>query len=458
MVFSSNIFLFMFLPCVLAIYFITPRRFRNLALLAVSLVFYGWGEPACLWIMVAVIMLNYAAGLLISRFTAKAGTILALSVVLNLAILMYFKYAAFLVNTMKALLPFTDSVRTPDIRLPIGISFYIFQSMSYTIDVYRGATHPQHSLVDFGAYVSLFPQLIAGPIVRYRDVAEQLRGRRESFDSFASGTELFIIGLGKKVLIANVMGAAWEELQLTSGALGAWAGMFAYTLQIYFDFSGYSDMARGLGRMFGFEFTVNFDFPYISRSVTEFWRRWHISLSSWFREYVYIPLGGNRCGKRRQIFNILAVWSLTGLWHGASWNFVLWGMYYALLLTAEKLFLSSRLERLPNILRHALLLLAVSFGWMIFFFEDLPELGRFCARLVSFAPSGEHEMHTVLAYLPTAVLAAVASTPLIPGLAEKIRRGNISFAVKSILLSAVFILSAASLAGQSYNPFIYFRF
>ena len=457
MVFSSNVFLFLFLPAVLAVYYICPRRVRNIALLAFSLLFYGWGEPRYLSVMVFVILLNFIGGAWISRRKAEgksAKGALALTVALNLAVLFVFKYTGFFAETVKKLTGAGFAV--PAIALPIGISFYIFQSMSYTIDVYRGIVPPQRNVLDFGLYVSLFPQLIAGPIVRYRDVAEQIRGRRENLQQFTSGIGMFVIGLGKKLLLANPMGALWQELSSSAG-LPAWIGMAAYTLQIYFDFSGYSDMAIGLGRMFGFDFLPNFDHPYISTSVTEFWRRWHISLSGWFREYVYIPLGGNRRGLKRQLLNLLIVWCLTGLWHGASWNFVLWGLYYAVLLICEKLFLLKFLERLPRLVRHALLLLTVGLGWMLFYFEQTPQLFSFLAGL--FRPAeGAHALHTALAYLPVMLAAAVASTPLPARVFAAVKNQKVSRVLKIALAGAVLLLCTASLASQSYNPFIYFRF
>ena len=460
MVFSSNIFLFFFLPITLALYYLTPRRGRNLTLLLTSLVFYGWGEPVYLLLMVFTILLNYFCGLWIAARQARgrsAKAALTVSVVLNLALLGTFKYAGLFARSLR-LLPGLGGLPVPALVLPIGISFYIFQSMSYVIDLYRGRASLQRSPLRFGAYVAMFPQLIAGPIVRYRDVAEQLESRRENLPQFAAGVSLFIIGLSKKLLLANPMGALWENLQAQPGCLAAWCGMFAYTLQIYFDFSGYSDMAIGLGRMLGFEFLKNFDYPYISRSVTEFWRRWHISLSTWFREYVYIPLGGNRRGLRRQLLNLLIVWALTGLWHGASWNFLLWGLYYAVLLIAEKLFLGRLLERLPGLLRTLLVLLAVALGWMLFYFEDSAALFAFLGRLFRPEASGLPALHRILAYLPTALIAALCATPLPARLRARLRQRPWADWGRIPALGALLLLCIAALASQSYNPFIYFRF
>ncbi len=460
MVFSSNVFLFFFLPASLALYYICPRRHRNLMLLAVSLVFYAWGEPVYVVLMLFTIALNYAAGLRIDherRSGGDARPALGLCVAADLLLLGFFKYAGFAVRTLNRLLPAALSLPVPDLPLPIGISFYIFQSMSYVIDLYRRQTEVQKDIVRFGAYIAMFPQLIAGPIVRYRDVALQLDQRRESVGQFASGTRLFIIGLAKKMLLANRMGALFAALD-TGGCLSAWVGMLAYTMQIYFDFSGYSDMAVGLGRMLGFEFLQNFDYPYISRSVTEFWKRWHISLSTWFREYVYIPLGGNRLGRGRQLLNIFIVWALTGLWHGASWNFVLWGLYYGVLLALEKLFLLRWLERLPGAVRSVLLLLTVAFGWMLFCHTDTAGLFSFVERLFSFRRDDVYALNTILAYLPLLIISALGCTPLPARLYHRLDGKPVQALLRGLGLAAGLALCVASLASQSYNPFIYFRF
>lgn len=461
LVFSSNVFLFAYLPAVLLLYYICPRRGRNLLLFAVSLVFYGWGEPVYLALMLFTIALNYAGGLMIDsrrRSGKSAKTVLTVTIVLNLALLGFFKYTGFIVDSLKALVPALSSLSVPEIALPIGISFYIFQSMSYTIDVYRSDAPVQRDPVGFGTYVAMFPQLIAGPIVKYKDVAEQLSCRRESVEKFASGIRIFIIGLAKKLLLANQMGLLWENLSVSGGTLSAWVGMLAYTLQIYFDFSGYSDMAIGLGRMLGLEFLKNFDYPYISRSITEFWRRWHISLSTWFKEYVYIPLGGNRRGLKRQLLNIFIVWALTGLWHGASWNFVLWGLYYGLWLTVEKVFLLKRLEKLPSAIRCIMVLLVVSVGWMLFYFVDTGELFTFMGRLFNGAAEDVYSLNMILAYLPTLVLAAFAATPAGKCVYHKLDGTVVQPLFCTLGLGMLLLLCTAALASQSYNPFIYFRF
>ena len=463
MVFSSNVFLFFFLPAVLLAVWICPGRYRNPILLVSSLFFYAWGEPRYIWLMLATIAMNYFCGLAIAARQDKGGSArlpLVVSVCANLLLLGFFKYAGFIVGSLNALLPPSLRLAVPDIPLPIGISFYIFQSMSYTIDVYRRQVPAQRSLVRFGTYVSMFPQLIAGPIVRYSDVARQLDDTetRPGLPVLAQGVSLFIIGLAKKMLLANRMGALWTELSAAGGCLSGWVCLFAYSLQIYFDFSGYSDMAIGLGKLLGFEFLKNFDYPYISKSITEFWRRWHISLSTWFKEYLYIPLGGNRLGPRRQILNILIVWALTGLWHGASWSFVIWGLYYAVLLTAEKLFLLKGLSRLPGFLRAALVFVAVSLGWTMFSFDDAGTALRFIGRLARFCPEGAHSMNVVLAYLPLLLLSFAAATPLPARLYHALDGRRIQGPLTALFLLALLLLCTAALASQSYNPFIYFRF
>ena len=447
MLFSSNVFLFAFLPAVLAVYYVCPRRWRNPVLLVFSLFFYGWGEPRYLALMVGTIVMDYLCGLWIACQRSRGGTgrsALTVGVVLNLSLLVFFKYGSFLFGA-----------RFPKLPLPIGISFYVFQSMSYIIDVYRCDAPLQRNLLTFGTYVTLFPQLIAGPIVRYTDVAEMLEHRRESASQFASGISRFIVGLSKKVLLANPMGSLWEMLRQSQGTLAAWVGLAAYSLQIYFDFSGYSDMAIGLGRMFGFEFLENFNYPYISASITEFWRRWHISLSTWFKEYVYIPLGGNRKGLPRQIVNIAVVWLLTGLWHGASWNFVLWGGYYALLLIAEKVFLLKLLRKCPRWVGHLYAVFAVMLGWALFYFESLGELAAFLTRLFTGAASAA-SANVLLGYLPILLAAAAASTPLLKKLPLKKMAG--AEALRIAVLAVLLLLCVAALVNQSYNPFIYFRF
>lgn len=466
MVFSSLLFMFVFLPAVLAVYYILPRKWRNPFLLIADLIFYGWGEPVLVLLMLFSIVINYFAGLLIARFDGEAKkkkAILIASVVIDLGILGFFKYAGFLTGNLKVILPFLN-IPVVSIPLPIGISFYTFQIMSYTIDVYRGDTAAQKSVVAFGTYVSLFPQLIAGPIVRYRDVDDQLVNRRESIDQFARGVRFFLLGLAKKVLLANPMGLLWDSLREAEnpGVLGSWVGVIAFSFQIYFDFSGYSDMARGLGNMLGFEFLENFNFPYISASITEFWRRWHISLGTWFKEYVYIPLGGNRKGKLRTVINLLIVWMLTGLWHGASWNFVLWGLYFGVILIIEKLFLLRILEKLPKVLSHIYALLLIVFGWVIFYFADdvggIAAMGEFIPSLFGGGLISPDALTTVLAALPTLIAAGIASTPLIRKIYMTLRNGKGFIVIEVIAAAVILLLCTASLVSDSYNPFLYFKF
>ena len=438
MLFSSNTFLFGFLPAVVVLYYLCPRRCRNVLLLVSSLIFYGWGEPKYVLLMLVSILLNYFCGLAAGKRQTQQRSVrgvLIVGVVLNLGMLGFFKYGKFFFGSA-----------FPDIPLPIGISFYIFQAMSYLIDVCRREVEVQKNVLTFGTYVTLFPQLIAGPIVRYRDVAEMLESRRENLPQFSRGVQRFVVGLSKKVLLANTFGSAWNVLQVTTGTAAAWLGLLCYTLQIYFDFSGYSDMAIGLGQLFGFTFLENFNYPYISASITEFWRRWHISLSTWFKEYVYIPLGGNRKGLARQIFNILVVWLLTGLWHGASWNFVLWGGYYAALLILEKCWLLKAGEKLPLVLRRMLTMVLVMLGWALFYFENLGALGAFLGRLFTAVPSAG-----IAFYLPVTALGCLCATPAL-------KRVKLPDAVRWGLCVVLLLLCVASLARQSYNPFIYFRF
>ena len=375
MVFSSLTFLFLYLPLTLLVYFLSPLRWRNFVLLVVSLLFYGWGEPVYIVIMFLSIIIDYTHGLLVEKFRSddkKARWFVAQSVIFNLALLGFFKYWDFIAANL-SLIPGIDLPQL-GIPLPIGISFYTFQTMSYTIDVYRGDARCQRNVITFSTFVTLFPQLIAGPIIKYKDLDDQLEHRTHSPEQFASGVQIFVVGLAKKVLLANNIGKLWDTiLALPAGELttaGAWLGVAAFAFQLYFDFSGYSDMAVGLGRMLGFEFMRNFNYPYIAKSVTEFWRRWHISLGTWFREYLYIPLGGNRVSKPRLFFNLLVVWAATGIWHGASWNFLIWGLYFAVLLILEKAFLGKLLQKLPAALQHLYTLFLVLVSWAIFAVED----------------------------------------------------------------------------------------
>ncbi|MBQ1895516.1 MAG: MBOAT family protein [Clostridia bacterium] len=459
MIFSSITFLFFFLVITLAVYYLLPRKFKNGWLLLTSLFFYGYGEPVYILLMVFSITVNYIVGLLMAKYEKKKKLFLIIGIIINLLLLGYFKYIGFFTGIINT---FFSNVAVKTVALPIGISFYTFQIMSYLIDLYRGKCTVQKNIVMFGTYVTMFPQLIAGPIVRYRDIELQLENRKETFEMFSNGVRLFVIGLCKKVLIANNMGALFDALVAegdASGVPGHIVAMLAFTFQIYFDFSGYSDMARGLGNMFGFSFLENFNYPYVSQSITEFWRRWHMSLSTWFKEYVYIPLGGNRKGAARQILNIMIVWALTGLWHGASWNFVLWGLYYGILLIIEKLFLKKVLERSPRFLRHIYAMVIVMLGWMLFQFTDMTELTAFFRGLFTggFGVSN-NAMYEIVTYIPLLVIAAFASLPVAKNLWTKHKDDKAMPYIETVLVIFALVLCTAALVTSTYNPFLYFRF
>ena len=452
MVFSSLTFLCVFLPLTLGVYYLCPRRGRNTVLLIASLVFYAWGEPKYAALMILSILANYGFGLLIAGGRGKRLWLIG-SVVFNLGMLGLFKYADLLLGTWNALTG--SGIDLLGLALPIGISFYTFQAMSYTIDVYRGKVAAQKNVLNFGAYIAMFPQLIAGPIVRYSDVELQLRTRRTSAEEFAGGLCRFAVGLAKKVLLANQLGALWELASRGKpSALMAWLGALAYTLQIYFDFSGYSDMAIGLGALFGFRFPENFRHPYAAKSVTDFWRRWHITLSTWFREYLYIPLGGNRRGKARQLLNLGIVWALTGLWHGADWNFLAWGLYYFVLLTLEKLVLLRLWDRLPGVVSRAFTLLAVVLGWVLFAC-DSQALPGYCAALFGANGAlGRMDLYYLSKYAVLLVLGALGASGLPALLAGRCRAFWPRAAVSLLMLAGSLIV----LIGDTYNPFLYFRF
>lgn len=466
MVFSSTIFLCVYLPLVLLGYYICPKKGKNLFLLIVSLIFYAWGEPKYVFLMIFSILVNYVFGLLMDKHREnkkRLKLMLVISVIIDLGLLSVFKYTDFIITNINSV--FGAGFDLLNIALPIGISFYTFQAMSYTIDVYRDDVRVQRNLIDFGMYITMFPQLIAGPIVRYSDVQDQLAERNVTAADFSEGIMRFVVGLGKKVLLANQMGAVWTQIYALGGdisALMAWTGAAAYTFQIYFDFSGYSDMAIGLGRMFGFKFPENFRYPYESVSITDFWRRWHITLSTWFKEYLYIPLGGNRRGLARQALNLLIVWTLTGFWHGAGWNFVMWGLYYFAILFIEKLFLLKALDKLPRLFRHAYALLLIVIGWVIFASDDvsvmLPYLG---SMFGANGALGGMDVYTLLTRAALMVICCVASTELPRRLfvtaAGKMNE-KAAFTVKSVLTLALLALSVVFLIGDSYNPFLYFRF
>ncbi len=470
MVFSSVAFLFRYLPLVLLLYFLVPRQAKNFILFIFSLIFYAWGEPVYVVLMLFSTVVDYTHGLLVDKYkragkmgAAKAALIS--SVIINLSLLGFFKYAGFVVNNINAV--FGLAIPFEGVALPIGISFYTFQTMSYTIDVYRGDAEPQKNIISFGAYVALFPQLIAGPIVQYKTIAEQLVKPIINTDMFSNGVMRFTTGLAKKVLLANTAGEIFETLTAGSfdglSALGAWTAIIAYTFQIYFDFSGYSDMAIGLGRIFGFKFLENFNYPYMSKSITEFWRRWHISLGSWFRDYVYIPLGGNRTTRLGHIRNILIVWLLTGVWHGANWNFIFWGVYYGILLLIEKFFLGKLLARLPAFVQHIYTLIIVVFGWVFFVFESNADISGFFAAM--FGANGIWDrtaLYTLSNNLVLFVIFALAATDIPARLAKRFfdnEEKPILWTFGRVAYMAVFvIISTAFLVNSTYNPFLYFRF
>lgn len=468
MLFSSIVFLFTFLPAVMILYYLLPVRFRNVILLLASLVFYAWGEPVYLFLMLLSILFNYFSGLDIARNLQDkraAKRSLVFNLIINLAVLGFFKYEGFVLDTLNGILPVHISYHA--LPLPIGISFYTFQILSYIIDVYRGNVKVQTNLPNFALYVTMFPQLIAGPIVQYADVDEQLASREVSRTKFGEGSMYFIRGLAKKVLLANTSGMIFTEVSgLAKGNIAvmtAWLGAFAYMFQIYFDFSGYSDMAVGLGKMFGFEFNMNFNYPYVSKSITEFWRRWHISLSSWFRDYVYIPLGGNRVSKIKHIRNLLIVWFLTGLWHGAAWNFVAWGLYYGVILIIEKYLLSPVLDRLPDVVRHIYSIVLVVIGWVLFFSSSFGQAADYIRVMFGAGAHGfadRESMYLLTSNLILWLILIFGSTPLVHFRYEHMLRSKKwnTTIINSVVYAALFIVCIAYLVTETYNPFLYFRF
>lgn len=468
MLFSSIVFLFTFLPAVMILYYLLPVRFRNVILLLASLVFYAWGEPVYLFLMLLSILFNYFSGLDIARNLQDkraAKRSLVFNLIINLAVLGFFKYEGFVLDTLNGILPVHISYHA--LPLPIGISFYTFQILSYIIDVYRGNVKVQTNLPNFALYVTMFPQLIAGPIVQYADVDEQLASREVSRTKFGEGSMYFIRGLAKKVLLANTSGMIFTEVSgLAKGNIAvvtAWLGAFAYMFQIYFDFSGYSDMAIGLGKMFGFEFNMNFNYPYVSKSITEFWRRWHISLSSWFRDYVYIPLGGSRVSKIKHIRNLLIVWFLTGLWHGAAWNFVAWGLYYGVILIIEKYLLSPVLDRLPDVVRHIYSIVLVVIGWVLFFSSSFGQAADYIRVMFGAGAHGfadRESMYLLTSNLILWLILIFGSTPLVHFRYEhmlRTKKWNTTI-INSVVYAALFIVCIAYLVTETYNPFLYFRF
>lgn len=467
MVFSSLIFLFIFFPLTLLLYFIARNiKTKNFILVVASLIFYSWGEPVWVILLIFSSILDYTVSHAIEKHRNQPITkfYLAVSVIINLGLLAVFKYSGFFISTVNSV--FGLSLPEPAFSLPIGISFYTFQTMSYSIDVYRGNVKAQKSFMNFLMFVSLFPQLIAGPIVRYSDIEDQISERAVTTEAFSAGMTRFMAGLGKKVLIANYAGSLATSLlkDIDSAAvMSVWFGVLFYAFQIYFDFSGYSDMAIGLGKMFGFDYPENFKYPYISTSITEFWRRWHITLSSFFRDYVYIPLGGNRVGIPRQILNLLIVWGLTGLWHGASWNFVLWGLYYFFFLCLEKFILKKFFDKIPSPIRWLYSMSVVLVGWMIFYFDDFQTL--ITAFSVAFGHAGNAftdpvSETLVINNVPFILIAAIASTPVLNVIRRLVEKSSpLTESILRIVYNIVMlILCVASLVGSTYNPFLYFRF
>ena len=473
MVFSSLLFLFIFFPIILLTYYIAPIKYRNLVLFIFSIFFYAWGEPVYVLLMIFSTLVDFTHGMLVEKLKEsgkikKAKLVLLSAMIINLGLLGFFKYSDFLIGNINSFLGL--NIPLLNLALPIGISFYTFQTMSYTIDVYRGDAKAQKNIISFGTYVALFPQLIAGPIVQYKTIADQLVNRKESIKQFSYGIRRFIIGLGKKVLLANNIGLLWSQISdmkaTNLSVVTAWIGIMAFAFQIYFDFSGYSDMAIGLGNMFGFDFLENFNYPYMSKSISEFWRRWHISLGTWFKEYVYIPLGGNKKGFIKQIRNILIVWLLTGIWHGASWNFVLWGLYFGIILIIEKLFVLKYLKRIPNIFSHIYTILLTLFSWVIFAFDNTIQIADYLKAMFGLTKlgfidgQGIYFLYTNL-ILIIILIAASTDIPKRIGNWLMIRLENkqiVLSIVRNFILIGIFILSVAYLVDSSYNPFLYFRF
>ena len=480
MVFSTSIFLYLFLPATLIIYYLAPKKGKNLIILLSGLLFYSWGEPIYVIVMLISTMIDYSAGLIMNHFEGRKvprRICLIVSIVMNLGLLGIFKYSGFIAENINAIagtqvidinnMNFFGIEYLPMNMLPIGISFFTFQSMSYTIDLYLGNVKVQKNPISFAAFVTLFPQIVAGPIVRYDDVAKELEDRSITIDLIYDGIIKFIIGLSKKVLIANSIGALWTSVKAMDIAnvsvVSSWLGILAFTFQIYFDFSGYSDMAVGLGKMMGFNFPKNFDYPYLSKSVSEFWRRWHITLGAWFKSYVYIPLGGNRKGMARTIFNLAVTWFLTGVWHGASWNFILWGTLYGVVIILEKLFLGKILNKIPDVFGHIYTMLLVILGWVLFDTADLPTAGAYIARM--FGAGGgtfidSTAMYQIATYGITFIICIIGCTNLPKLAVEAIKKKSAAVVNYSgiIVLTGMFTICAAYLVDQTYNPFLYFNF
>ncbi|MER2108118.1 MAG: MBOAT family O-acyltransferase [Solibacillus sp.] len=459
MVFSSLVFLFVFLPLVLLLYFIVPFKFKNIVLLVFSLFFYAWGEPVYIFLMLISIVVNYVLGIWVEK--KRKLSILWIGIAINLLILGYYKYYGFLIELINDI--FSTDLLIKELALPIGISFYTFQAISYLVDVYRKDTAAQRNLFDLAVFISLFPQLVAGPIVKYKEISEQIKHRTHSVDMFYDGLKIFLMGLAKKVLLANqfalladtIFAKSDSELTFTL----AWIGIIAYTLQIYFDFSGYSEMAVGLGKMFGFTFPRNFNYPYISQSVSEFWRRWHMTLGSFFREYVYIPLGGNRVSKFKLYRNLFIVWLLTGIWHGAAFTFIVWGLFYGTLIALERGPWGKILEKLPRVCRHLYVIFAFVLGWVVFRAESIEHAFMYYAKMFSFDLAYVKMDLSFYAneYLIVLIAGVILSTPIYPKLMSKVNN-DFKIIIESCLIMILFLVVILSLATSSYNPFIYFRF
>ena len=463
MVFSSITFLFYFLPIVLGIYYIVPKKLKNIVLLIASFAFYFFGEPTYVFLMAFSITITYIFGILIAKYqkTEKSKIFLALACVINIGLLVYFKYANFIIENLNLWLQ--NKVDFINVALPIGISFYTFQMLSYLVDVYKCEAKVQKNFFKLAMYVSLFPQLIAGPIVRYTTIESQIDNRTHSMEKFALGVRRFIIGLSKKVLIANVLGEVVSKFLASSelSVLYYWLYAISAMLQIYFDFSGYSDMAIGLGKMFGFEFLENFNYPYIAKSITDFWRRWHISLSSWFRDYVYIPLGGNRTSKIKWLRNIMIVWLLTGLWHGAAWNFIIWGLYFGILLIIEKLFLGKFIEKLPKVLSHIYVLLLVMLSFIIFNGESTSMILQNIGGLVGIGNVpivSPESIYYLKSYFIIIVIGIVGATPLFKNITNYKKIKKVINILEPIFLVFLLVICTSYIVDGSFNPFLYFRF
>lgn len=480
MVFSTSIFIYLFLPVTLIIYYLMPKKGKNLIILLSGLLFYSWGEPIYVIVMLISTMIDYFAGLIMNHFEGRKvprRICLIVSIVMNLGLLGIFKYSGFIAENINAIagtqiidisnMNFFGIEYLPMNMLPIGISFFTFQSMSYTIDLYLGNVKVQKNPISFAAFVTLFPQIVAGPIVRYDDVAKELDDRSITIDLIYDGIIKFIIGLSKKVLIANSIGALWTSIKATDIAnvsvVSSWLGILAFTFQIYFDFSGYSDMAIGLGKMMGFNFPKNFDYPYLSKNISEFWRRWHITLGAWFKSYVYFPLGGSRKGMPRTVFNLAVVWFLTGVWHGASWNFILWGTLYGVVIILEKLFLGKLLDKIPDIFGHIYTMLLVILGWVLFDTADLPTAGAYIAKMFGFGGGAfidSTALYQIATYGITFIICIIGCTNL-PKLAVEALKKKSAVLVNYggiAVITGMFIICAAYLVDQTYNPFLYFNF